>query len=68
MNLSNKQYDFLKIIALKILPAIGTFVGTVGTALNWELTAITVTIITAFDAMLGTMLGISTDSYNKEGK
>lgn len=68
MNLSNKQYDFLKIIALKILPAIGTFVGTVGTALNWELTAITVTIITAFDAMLGTMLGISTDSYNKEEK
>lgn len=68
MNLSNKQYDFLKIIALKILPAIGTFVGTVGTALNWELTAITVTIITAFDAMLGTMLGISTNSYNKEEK
>lgn len=68
MNLSNKQYDLLKIIALKILPAVATFVGTVGTALNWELTAITVTIITAFDAMLGTMLGISTDSYNKEGK
>ena len=68
MNLSNKQYDFLKIIALKILPAIGTFVGTVGTALNWELTGITVTIITAFDAMLGTMLGISTNSYNKEEK
>lgn len=68
MDLSNKQYDLLKIIALKILPAIGTFVGTVGTTLNWELTAITVTIITAFDAMLGTMLGISTDSYNKEDK
>ncbi|WP_313627503.1 phage holin [Enterococcus italicus] len=68
MKLDNKQYDFLKLIALKILPAIGTFVGTVGTALNWEFTAITVTIITAFDAMLGTMLGISTDSYNKEEK
>lgn len=65
MNLSNKQYDFLKIIALKILPAIGTFVGTVGTALNWEFTAIVVTIITAFDTMLGTMLGVSSANYNK---
>ena len=68
MNLSNKQYDFLKLIALKVLPALGAFVGTVGTALNWEFTAIAVTIITAFDTMLGTMLGVSSANYNKEEK
>ena len=66
MKLDNKQYDVLKLIALKILPALGAFVGTVGTALNWEFTAIVVTIITAFDTMLGTMLGVSTANYNKE--
>lgn len=66
MELSNKVYDILKWIALVALPALTTFYGVVGTTLNIPHTQEVLTIAVAFDAMLGTLLGISTSKYNKE--
>lgn len=65
MNLSNKTYDVLKWIALIALPALTTFYGVVGATCNIPFTQEVITIATAFDTMLGAMLGISGKSYNK---
>ena len=65
MILSNKVYDVLKWIALVALPAVTTFYGVVGATCNIPYTQEVLTIAVAFDAMLGTMLGISTNKYNK---
>ena len=65
MKLSNKAYDILKWIALVGLPALTAFYGVVGSACEIPYTDTVLTIAVAFDTMLGTMLGISTSSYNK---
>ena len=62
--MSDKVYDTLKIIALIVLPAITTFLGTTLTALNFEYTEVVVVIMTAFDTMVGTIIKkISSDYY-----
>lgn len=65
MKLSNKAYDLLKWVALVALPALTTFYGVVGATCNIPYTQETLTIAVAFDTMLGAMLGISTNKYNK---
>ena len=65
MKLSDKVYDILKRIVTIVIPAILTFYGVVGTTCNIPYTQEVLTIGTAFDTMLGTILGISTISYNK---
>lgn len=66
MELSNKTYDILKWIALVGLPAVTAFYGVVGTTFHIPYTQEVLTVAVAFDTMLGTMLGISTNRYNKE--
>lgn len=66
MKLSNKVYDILKWIALVGLPALTTFYGVVGATCNIPYTQEVLTIAVAFDAMLGTMLCLSTKNYNKD--
>lgn len=66
MKLSNKVYDILKWIALVALPALTTFYGVVGATCNIPHTQEVLTIAVAFDTMLGAMLGISTNRYNKQ--
>lgn len=67
--MSNKIYDIFKIIALVIMPAITTFVGITLEALNVDCSGVVVTIMTAFDAMLGTIIKkISSDYYKKESE
>jgi Na+/H+ antiporter NhaA len=66
MKLNNKIYDVLKWIAIVFLPALTTFAGVVMNTLNFEYTEIVLTIAVAFDTFLGTILGISTLSYNRE--
>lgn len=66
--MNNKVYDVLKWIAQILLPALGTFYFALATI--WELPypdAIVGTI-TAIDAFLGAVLGISTIAYNKNKK
>lgn len=57
--LSDKVYNVLKWVGLVALPAIATFVGTVGTAVEWAPTTIAVTVITAAGTLVGTLLGVS---------
>ena len=65
MKLPNKVYDNLKWIAIIFIPAILSFYGVVGATCNIPHTQEVLTIGTAFDTMLGTILGISTISHNK---
>ena len=65
MKLSNKTYDILKYIAQIVLPALGALY--FGLAKIWGLpygTEITGTLALV-DTFLGTLLGLSTKSYNK---
>lgn len=70
MRMSNETYDVLKWIQRIVLPALATFylaLGTIWTGII-ELPypeAISATI-TAVDALLGTLLGVSAANYNKE--
>lgn len=68
MSFDNKTYDILKYIALTVLPALAVFVGVIGQSLNWQYTALAVTIITAVDTFIGSLLKVSTDSYNNVRK
>lgn len=63
--LSNKAYDILKFLAQILLPASGTLYFAL--AGLWGLPAAEEIVgsITAVDAFLGVILGMSTTSYNK---
>ena len=63
--LNNKVYDVLKWITLVLLPALTVFVGVVLKCFNISYTDIVITIMTAFDAFLGSVLMISSNNYNK---
>lgn len=66
MKMNNKVYDVLKYIALIALPAIATFYA--GLSKIWSLpypVEIPGTIMLV-DTLLGTLLKISSDNYNKE--
>ena len=68
MSLDNKTYDILKYAALTVLPALAVLVGAIGQAIGWEYTALAVTIITAVDTFLGSLLKVSTNNYEKESE
>lgn len=55
----DKVYEVLKWVGLVALPAVATFVGTVGTAVEWAPTTIAVTVITAAGTLVGALLGVS---------
>lgn len=67
MKLPNSVYDVLKYIVLIALPAIITFVNIVGVQLGYDMTT-TIVVLTAFNALLGTLIGISSVKYNKENE
>ncbi len=64
MNISNRTYDVLKWIAQLLLPAVGTLYFAIANI--WELPygEQVVGTITAVDAFLGVLLGISSSQYN----
>ena len=68
MKLNDKVYDILKYVALIGIPAVLTFYGVVGATLSIPYTQEVLTIGSAFDAMLGTLLGISNANFKKENK
>lgn len=61
--MQNKTFEILKWVAAIVIPALATFVGVVGKAINWEYTDITVIITTALGTFLGTILGVSNRTY-----
>jgi hypothetical protein len=66
MKLSNKTYDLLKWIAQVALPAIGTLYFALATIWGLPYGEQIVGTITAIDAFLGALLGISTMKYKGE--
>lgn len=67
--LNNKTYDVLKYLAITVVPALATLVGTIGVALGYqEVTGIVVTIITAVGTFIGALVGLSSVNYNKGTK
>lgn len=64
--MSNKVYDLLKWVAQILLPAIGTLYYALAKIWNLPCPAEVVGTITAIDAFLGAVLGISSVSYNKK--
>lgn len=63
--MKDKTYDILKSIALIWLPAIGTLYFTLAQIWHLPYAEAIVGTISAIDVLLGTILGISTSSYNK---
>jgi hypothetical protein len=64
--MSNKTYDILKYIAQIVLPALGTLYFALSTIWGLPYGEQVVGTITAIDAFLGALLGISTAQYKKE--
>lgn len=68
MILSNKMYNWLKWIAMYLLPALGTLYFALAGIWNLPYGEQVVGTITAVDTFLGVILGISTSRYNKINK
>ena len=66
MKMSNKVYDVLKFIAQIVLPAVGTLYFALARIWNFPFAEEIVGTITAIDAFLGALLGISTANYKKD--
>lgn len=66
MKMSDKTYDALKFIAQIVLPAAGAFYFALAGIWGLPYSEQIVGTITAVDAFLGALLGISTAQYNKE--
>lgn len=64
--MSNKTYDVLKFVAQILLPAIGTLYFALAQIWHFPYAEEVVGTITAIDAFLGALLGISTVQYHKE--
>ena len=64
--LSNKAYDVLKFMAQIVLPALGTLYFALASIWGFPYGEQIVGTITAVDAFLGALLGISTVQYNKD--
>lgn len=66
MLISNKMYDILKFVAQILLPALATLYFALAGIWGFPYGEQIVGTITAIDAFLGAILGISTKMYNKE--
>lgn len=68
MKLSNKTFDVLKHIAMYLLPALGTLYFALAGIWGLPYGEQIVGTISAVDAFLGVVLGISTAKYNKTNR
>jgi Putative phage holin Dp-1 len=58
-----KLYDFLKWIALIVLPAVAALVITVGSLIHWDGAVVTAGVLTAVDTFLGLLLGKGSSNF-----
>lgn len=65
--MSNKTYDALKFVAQIVLPALGTLYFALASIWGLPYGEQIVGTLTAVDAFLGAILGVSTAQYNKRG-
>lgn len=66
--MNNRTYDVLKFVAQIVLPATATFYFAISSIWGLPYGEQIVGTISAVDALLGTILGISTNKYNKEAQ
>lgn len=66
--MSNKVYDILKWIVITVLPALLTLFGVIGATLDLNYTDTVITIGTAVNTCLGTIIGVSSVNYAKNNK
>ena len=66
LKMKNSTFDALKFVAQIILPSIGTLYFALAKIWGLPLATEIVGTITAIDAFMGALLGISTAQYNKE--
>lgn len=66
MKMTDKMYDVLKWVAQILLPAVATLYFAIAQIWGFPYGEEIVGTITAIDAFLGTLLGISTYQYNKD--
>lgn len=64
--MDNEQYDILKYIAQIVIPAVGTLYFALSGIWGLPYGDQIVGTLTAIDAFLGVILGISTSQYNKD--
>ena len=64
MQLSEKMYNVLKRLAMVWIPAVGTLYGALAATVGLPNPAAVIGVLTAVDAFLGVMLGVSTSMYN----
>lgn len=62
--MTNKTYDRAKWVAMVALPALATFYAAVAAIWGWSYTVEVVGTITALNALLGALLGISSITYS----
>ena len=66
MKLNSQTYDIIKWIVQVVMPALIVAIGTIGGAVSWEHTELTMTILGAITTFLGASLGLSSTKYYKD--
>lgn len=66
MQLDNKIYDIIKWIVQVVMPALIVAIGTIGGAVAWEHTELTMTVLGAITTFMGASLGLSSAKYYKD--
>jgi hypothetical protein len=61
-----KIYDFLKYVALVILPAMAALIIGLGEVLNWSSASVVAGVVTLVDTFLGAVLGRSARNYKNQ--
>lgn len=61
-------YNFLKFVALVLLPATAALVITLGTVLGWTGATVTAGVITAVDTFMGLVLGKSSSNFKQQSE
>ena len=61
-----KFYDFLKYVALVVLPAVAALILGLGVTLSWGGATVTAGVITLVDTFLGAILGKSASNYKQQ--
>lgn len=61
-------YNFLKFVALVVLPAAAALVITLGSVLNWSGATVTAGVITAVDTFMGLVLGKSSSNFQQQSE
>ena len=66
MKLNSQSYDIVKWIVQVVMPALIVAIGTIGGAIQWEHTELTMTVLGAITTFMGASLGLSSAQYYKD--